>query len=130
MVEYGRCKEGMIVMIRRIQFGKEVVLTDRQRENSRILKYSVTESPVGFGYSDLKCYGVEVEKTDKKPGMRDIRECKSIDGIFFDIEEAISFLSLIKRNRVVPTELSHALEKYIKDKIKMSREQTGATSIN
>ena len=116
--------------MKKIQYGKEVTLTDRQRESSRILKYFVTESPVGFGYSELKCYGIEIEKTDRKTGMKDIRECKSIDGIFFDIEDAIAFLSVIKKNRVVPTELSVVLEKYIRDKIKKHREETSTAAAN
>ena len=112
-------KEGYIM--KKIQLGKEVVLNDA--DLCVVLKYYVTECPVGFGYSKLKCYGAEVEKTEKRPGMNDIRECKSIDGIFFDAKEAISFMTLIKKNKIEPSELMPILEKYIKETIKMHREE-------
>lgn len=113
--------------MKKIQYGKDVTLTDTNGASSRILKYFLTESPIGFGYSDLKSYGIEIERTDKRAGMQDMRECKSIDGIFYDVEDAITFLGEIKRNKIVPTSLSQFLENYIKDKVKKQRELNKVT---
>lgn len=110
--------------MKKIQYGKELVLADESGINSKILKYSLTESPVGFGYSELKSYGVEIECTEKRAGMQSIKECKLIEGIFFDIEEAIAFLGLLKKNRIMPAELAITLEKYIRERIKKQREQS------
>lgn len=117
----------MIIMVKKIQYGKELTLTDKTGVNNRILRYYLTESPVGFGYSELKNYGIEVECTERKPGMQDMRECKSIDGIFFDVEEALSFLAVIKKKRVMPAHLTSTLEQYIKEKIKLQREKSSVS---
>ena len=103
------------------QYGKEISYSDFSEKGSFILRYYLTESNVGEGYSDIKCYGIEIDKIERKPGMRDIRECKLIDGIFFDSQEATEFLSRIKSSRVEPTELKNELEKFVSEKVKKTR---------
>lgn len=103
------------------QYGKEISYSDFSEKGSFILRYYLTESNVGEGYSDIKCYGIEIDKIERKPGMRDIRECKLIDGIFFDSREAAEFLSRIKSSRVEPTELKNELEKFVSEKVKKTR---------
>jgi len=108
--------------MKKIQFGTDLILPDKNNGSSKILKYFLLETPVGFGYSKLKSYGVEINRIDKIPGMKDISECKQIQGIFFDAEEAIGFLAKIKKEAVLPTELSVTLERFIYEKIKKQRE--------
>ncbi len=115
--------------MKKIQFGTDLNIPNNNNSGSKVLKYFLLESPVGFGYSKLKCYGIEIVRIDKKPGMRDISECKQIEGIFFDIEEAIGFLAKIKKETVLPTELSKTLEKFIYDKLKKQRELHRTDSI-
>ena len=103
------------------QYGKEINYSDFPKKGSFILRYYLTESNVGEGYSDIKCYGIEIDKIERKPGRRDIRECKLIDGIFFDSGEATEFLSRIKSSRVEPAELKNALDKFVLEKVKKTR---------
>lgn len=109
--------------MKKIQFGSELIIPYKNEKGSTVLKYCLLESHVGFGNNKLKSYGIEIVKTDRTHGMRDICECKQIEGIFFDIEEAIGFIAGIKKNAICPTQLSAALEDYIVDKLKAQREK-------
>ena len=104
-----------------IQYGSERVIADNGGQ--MILKYYITETPVGFGYSDLKSYGVGILRTDKNPGLPDMKECKQIEGVFFDIEEAIVFMSKIKKAAILPENLTKVLGKYIEEKVKVQKEK-------
>ncbi|MDY3930001.1 MAG: DUF6514 family protein [Clostridia bacterium] len=114
--------------MKKVQFGTEVVMENEKNNGYIILKYYLIESPVGFGYSELKSYGIEVVRTDRKPGLQDMSECKQIEGVFFDIEEAISFIADIKKHRVMPTKLCKALDGYIKEKVRKHREKCKYTT--
>lgn len=114
--------------MKKIQFGQELVLTEEDK--NILLRYYLLESPVGFGYSKLKSYGIEIKKTDRFPGRCDMSECKQIEGIFFDVEEAITFLAKIKKEKVLPTQLSVVLEKFIHDKIKAERNKCKKVQIS
>lgn len=107
--------------MKKVQLGTELVIPSKENNATTILKYYMTESPVGFGYSELKSYGVEILKTERVPGLKDMNECKQIQGIFFDIEEAVSFISKIRKDAVIPTKLSKTLENYILCKVKKHR---------
>lgn len=109
--------------MKKIQFGSELIIPYKNEKGSTVLKYCLLESHVGFGNNKLKSYGIEIIKTDRTHGMRDICECKQIEGIFFDIEEAIGFIAQIKKNAVCPTQLSDTLEEYISNKLKIQREK-------
>lgn len=108
--------------MKKTQFGKQIILEGESSGETVILNYRLLESPVGFGYSDLKTYGIEIEKTDRKPGMPDINECKQIEGIFFDMEEALSFIARVKNEHIMPLGLSKSLESYIRETVKQHRE--------
>ncbi len=111
--------------MKKVQFGTEVVLQNERNNGYIILRYYLLESPVGFGYSELKSYGMEITRTDRKPGLQDMNECKQIEGVFFDIEEAIAFIADIKKHRVMPEKLCGALEGYIKERVRKQREKCG-----
>ena len=100
--------------MKKIQFGKEIV-NENKNHDITILKYYLTETPVGYGCSSLVQYGIEIKKTERKPGMQDISECKTIEGIFFNVEEALSFLKILKKEQIPPSKLCQSLEKYIKE---------------
>lgn len=108
------------------QYGKEISYSDAVGNGDCILRYYLTESNVGEGYSDIKCYGVEIDKIERKPGMRDIKECKLIDGVFFDLDAALNFLSRIKSSRIEPVELKAELEKFVCESIKKTRMKASA----
>lgn len=108
--------------MKKVQFGSELVIPLKNGGGYVILRYYLLESPVGFGYSELKSYGIEISRTDRIPGFQDMNECKQIEGIFFDAEEAIAFIAKIKKESIKPTELTKRLEDYIKEKIKFQRE--------
>ncbi len=110
-------------LMKKVQFGTEVVLQNEKNNGYIILKYYLLESPVGFGYSELKSYGIEIMRTDRKPGLQDMNECKQIEGVFFDVEEAIAFIAEIKKHKVMPAKLCGALEGYIKEKVRKQREK-------
>lgn len=103
------------------QYGKEISCSNSGGKGDCILRYYLTESTVGEGYGDIKCYGIEIDKIERKPGMRDMRECKLIDGVFFDLDAASNFLSKIKSLRIEPIELKDELEKYICESVKKTR---------
>ncbi len=111
--------------MKKIQFGTDVVI-ENENNGYKILKYYLLETPVGFGYSKLKSYGIGILRIDRFPGKPDMSECKQIEGVFFDVEEAISYIGIIKKEEVVPTELSYALERIISEKLKQKQEQVTA----
>ena len=110
--------------MKKVQFGSELVIPLKNGGGYVILRYYLLESPVGFGYSELKSYGIEISRTDRIPGFQDMNECKQIEGICFDAEEAIAFIAKIKKENIKPTELSYRLEEYIKEKIRIQREDS------
>ena len=109
--------------MKKIRFGTEMVLENENNNGYKILKYYLLETPVGFGYSKLKSYGIGISRIDRLPGKPDMSECKQIEGIFFDVEEAISVLAKLKKEAVVPTELSFVLERLIDEKVKSQQEK-------
>ncbi len=109
--------------MKKIQFGTEMVLENERNNGYKILKYYLLETPVGFGHSKLKSYGIGISRIDRLPGKQDMSECKQIEGVFFDVEEAISYIAKIKKDAVVPTELSYVLEKLITEKLKSQQEK-------
>ena len=110
--------------MKKIQFGAEIMVPVKNSGGYMILNYYLLESPVGFGYSELKSYGIEILRTDRYPGCQDMSECKQIEGIFFDVEEAISFIAKIKKENIKPTDLAIRLEEYIKEKVRIQRENS------
>ncbi len=109
--------------MKKIQFGTEMVLDNEKNNGYKILRYYLLETPVGFGYSKLKSYGIGIMRIDRLPGKPDMSECKQIEGVFFDVEEAISFIAKIKKDAVLPTELTYVLEKSISEKVKLQQER-------
>lgn len=109
--------------MKKIQFGAEMVLENEKNNGYKILKYYLLETPVGFGYSKLKSYGIGISRIDRLPGKPDMSECKQIEGVFFDVEEAISVIAKMKKDAVLPTELSYVLEKMIAEKVKLQQEK-------
>lgn len=109
--------------MKKIQFGTDVIIENEKNNGYKILKYYLLETPVGFGYSKLKSYGIGILRIDRFPGKPDMSECKQIEGVFFDVEEAISYIAVIKREEVVPTELSLVLERLISENLKQKQEQ-------
>ncbi len=112
--------------MKKIQFGTDVIIENEKNNGYKILKYYLLETPVGFGYSKLKSYGIGILRIDRLPGKPDMSECKQIEGVFFDVEEAISYIAIIKREGVVPTELSFVLERIISEKLKQKQEKNVA----
>ena len=110
--------------MKKVQFGSELVIPLKNGGGYVILRYYLLESPVGFGYSELKSYGIEISRIDRIPGFQDMAECKQIEGIFFDVEEAISFIAKIKKENIKPTDLAIRLEEYIKEKVRIQRENS------
>ena len=108
--------------MRKIQFGNEIVLKNERSNGKVVLRYYLLETPVGFGYGQLKSYGIGITRTDKIYGKPDISECKQIEGILFDIEEALYYIGKIKKEKVLPTQLSNTLESLIDERVKMQRE--------
>lgn len=109
--------------MKKIQFGTETILENEKNNGCMILKYYLLETPVGFGYSKLKSYGIGITRIDRKPGQPDMRECKQIEGVYFDVEEAISVISKMKKDEVLPTQLSYVLERVIEENVKLQREK-------
>lgn len=109
--------------MKKIQFGTEMVIENERNSGYKILKYYLLETPVGFGCNKLKSYGIGISRIDRLPGKQDMSECKQIEGIFFDVEEAISYIAKMKKDAVVPTDLSNVLEKLISEKLKCQQEK-------
>lgn len=109
--------------MKKIQFGTDVVIENEKNNGYKILKYYLLETPVGFGYSRLKSYGIGILRIDRLPGKPDISECKQIEGVFFDVDEAISYIAIIKGEKVVPTELSFVLERIITERLKQTKDK-------
>ena len=109
--------------MKKIQFGTDLVLENEKNNGYKILKYYLLETPVGFGYSKLKSYGIGVLRIDRFPGKPDMSECKQIEGVFFDVEEALSYIATIKREKVVPTDLSFVLERIISERLREKQDQ-------
>ena len=113
--------ERILTIMKKEQYGKEINYSDSMGKGCYILRYYLTESDVSEDYSNMKCYGIEIDKIERNPGMRDIRECKLIDGVFFNMNEATEFLSKIKATRTEPIDLKTELEKYIFESVKKTR---------
>lgn len=111
------------ILMKKIQFGTETVIENEKNNGCIILKYYLLETPVGFGYSKLKSYGIGITRIDRKPGQPDMRECKQIEGVYFDAEEAVSVIAKMKKEAVLPTQLSYVLERVIAENIKIQREK-------
>ena len=109
--------------MKKIQFGTDLVLENEKNNGYKILKYYLLETPVGFGYSKLKSYGIGIMRNDRFPGKPDMSECKQIEGVFFDVEEALSYIAVIKNEKVVPTDLSYVLERIISERLKEKQGQ-------
>lgn len=109
--------------MKKIQFGTDLVLENEKNNGYKILKYYLLETPVGFGYSKLKSYGIGISRIDRFPGKPDMSECKQIEGVFFDVEEALAYIAIIKKEKVVPTDLSYVLERIISERLKEKQEQ-------
>ena len=109
--------------MKKIQFGTEIVLENERNNGYKILKYYLLETPVGFGHCKLNSYGIGITRIDRLPGKQDMSECKQIEGVFFDVEEAISYIAKMKKDAVLPTDLSYVLEKLISEKLKSQQEK-------
>ena len=109
--------------MKKIQFGTELMIENEENNGYKVLKYYLLETPVGFGYCKLKSYGIGVVRIDRLPGKPDMSECKQIEGVFFDREEAISFIAEMKKNEIEPGELAYVLEKLIAEKVKRQQEE-------
>ena len=109
--------------MKKIQFGTEIVLENERNNGYKILKYYILETPVGFGHCTLKSYGIGILRIDRLPGKQDMSECKQIEGVFFDVEEAISYIAKMKKDAVLPTDLSYVLEQLISEKLKRQQEK-------
>lgn len=103
------------------QFGKELILKDKKTFSIKTLRYFITENPIGIGYSDMKNYGIEIECIENIAGSQEIRDLKSISSIFFDLEDAKSFIGFLKRKKAMPDELNSLLEEFIKISLKAQK---------
>lgn len=83
-------------------------------ENTTVEYYLITNK-IGGEYCDLMSYGVKLVKTARFLGGGKTVEAKQINNIFYNIDDAERFLSILKRGTVTPTTLSDVVEDYITD---------------
>lgn len=91
-----------------------------KREDSHIdvtLTYYLLTDSVSEEYCDLKVYGVEIDKEEKKMNSTALVEKKIIKDLFFKKRDAVDFLREICENKVMPMELKYAIDDYIGDKV-------------
>jgi len=86
--------------------------------NMKLTYYLLTDS-VREEYCDLKVYGVEIAKRCIKDEKVLEKEKKIIKNLFFNREEAESFLDKIIKEKTTPLELKSAVSTHIGEKIKL-----------
>lgn len=82
----------------------------------KLTYYLLTDS-VSEEYCDLKVYGVEIDKSGKKPNGRNDCEKKIIGDLFFRKSEAEDFLRKISAGKVTPMGLKYVISDYIGERI-------------
>lgn len=88
-----------------------------------VLEYYMIIEEISEEFSQLKSYGVKVNKTTYSPGGRKTAEMKQINGIFYRRDDAEEFLDCIMRNTVTPVSLRDVTEDYIVDVLERAMEK-------
>lgn len=83
--------------------------------------YIVTEN-ISSIYSDLKSYGIKIEKTTVYPGGGKTIDAKQINNIFYSYTDAEDFIEFAARNFTGPDEFRESVEKYIIQSIDRARQ--------
>lgn len=98
-------------------FDTVTVKVDSDTSYDMKLTYFLLTCSVSEEYSDLKVYGVEIDKEALTNGKEAGVEKKMIKNLFFKKTEAMAFLEKICRNRVTPIELKYVIKDHILEQI-------------
>lgn len=101
-------------------YGTYSIKAGEEVDYDMVLEYYLNEEHICKEYSDLKKYGITIKKTEKHPDGRKLEESKTINDIFYRLEDAITFLDKIIKNSVTPVGFRDVVEEYITDKLVMN----------
>ena len=100
-------------------FDQVSVRVDEEPAYDMKLTYYLLTDSVSEEYSDLKVYGVEINKAVSHRAPHFGAERKTVKDLFFKKCEAVEFLDKLCRNQVTPMELKYVIKDYICDKINL-----------
>lgn len=96
---------------------REVTVENGEGHDGMKLTYYLLTDSVSEEYCDLKVYGVEIDKEEKKINGNAFVEKKIIKDLFFDKNEAVDFLRGICEKKVIPMQLKYIINDYIGKKV-------------
>ncbi len=85
------------------------------------LRYYRTEQLLCSRYSDLKRYGIIIEKICIYENGEQSIERKQINDIFYREQDICEFLDMLMRNSVTPAGAEEIIKEYICSKLSVSR---------
>lgn len=92
------------------------------KENTRVvLEYYLISEKISENYSDLKSYGVRINKISHYDGGGKTVEMKQINNIFYRRHDAEEFLKCIMKNQVTPVSLRDVAEDYVIESLEKAK---------
>ena len=92
------------------------------KENAGVvLEYYLISEKISESYSELKSYGVRINKISHYDGGGKTVEMKQINNIFYRKPDAEEFLKYIMKNQVTPVSLRDVAEDYVIESLERAK---------